>query len=327
MRAIEVSGFGGPEVLTLAEFPDLVPGPGEVVISVAAADVLFLDTVIRSGLAAQWFPVTPPYVPGGGVGGLVTSAGEGVPAEWVGRPVIAQVGSQGSGGGYAEQAVATAGRLIPVPAGVDVRSATALLHDGATALGLAVSTGIKQGEWVLVLGAAGGLGTILVQLARSSGARVVGAARGPAKLAVLRELGADAVVDYSEPGWSNQVTELTAGAGPDVIFDGVGGELGREAFGIIAAGGRFSGHGAPSGGFAEIDPREAANRGVSVRGIEQVQFQPSEHAQFARRALAELSAGRITPVIGQSFRLEDAAAAHAGIEARSSIGKTLLTAG
>jgi NADPH2:quinone reductase len=184
--------------------------------------------------------------------------------------------------------------MVAVPNGVDIDVATALLHAGATALGLAASIGIAADERVLVMGAAGGLGALLVQLALASGARIIGAARGEAKLAMIRDLGAEAV-DYSEPGWGKRVVELTGNTGPDVVFDGVGGDLGREAFQVIAAGGRFPRTAPPSGAFAAIDPRNADRRQVTVKGIEQVQFQPAEHAGVVRRALAELVAGRIRP--------------------------------
>lgn len=324
MRAIQVTRFGGPDVLVARDVPDPVAGPGEALISVIAADVIFLDTVIRSGRAAQFFPIEPPYVPGGGVGGRVVAAGDAVAADCIGRLVVAPTGAAGGTDGYAQLATAPADQLVMVPDGVDVTEATALVHDGATALALRARTGIEAGDRILVMGAAGGLGALLVQLALADGAHVIGAARGEAKLALIKALGAESV-DYSEAGWSKKVVELTGDAGPDAVFDGVGGELGRDAFLITAAGGRFSAHGAPSGSFAPIDPLEAERRQVTVRGIEQAQFQPGEHTQFIQRALDELAASRIRPVIGARFPLEQAAAAHAGIEARSVAGKTLLT--
>jgi NADPH2:quinone reductase len=237
----------------------------------------------------------------------------------------ARTGGSGGAGGYAEQAVVPAGQLVPVPGGLDLRQAAALLHDGATALRLIASTGVRPGERVLITGAAGGLGLLLLQLARAAGAQVIGAARGSAKLGLVWDLGADAVIDYSEPGWTKRVTEATGGDGPDVVFDGAGGQLGREAFEIMADGGRFSAHGSASGGFAPIGPDEAGRRGVTVRGIEQAQLRPGEHESLARRALAEAAAGRIRPVIGQLFPLARAADAHAALEARAAPGKTLLT--
>ena len=150
----------------------------------------------------------------------------------------------------------------------------------------------------------------------AAGGRVIATARGRRKLDVVRTLGADVVVDYSEPDWPERVRETTGGTGPDVVFDGAGGELGRAAFEITAPGGRFSAHGGPSGGFTEIDPYEAERRRVTVRGIQQVQYSPAELHRMTERALSEAAAGRIKPVIGRTFPLEQAADAHAAIEAR-----------
>ena len=149
------------------------------------------------------------------------------------------------------------------------------------------------------------------------------AARGERKLELLRSLGAEAV-DYSAPDWTQIVRRETGGAYLDVILDGVGGQIGQDAFTVIAPGGRFSGHGAPSGSFAQIDPAEAERRSLTVRGIEQVQFDPADLPPLVEQALAEVSAGRIEPVIGQSFPLIEAARAHRSIESRDTLGKTLL---
>jgi NADPH:quinone reductase len=324
MKIVQAASFGGPEVLTVATAPDPVAGPGQAVVRVAAADVLFFDAAIRYGLAVDFVPLRPPYVPGNGVAGQVISAGDGVDRRWIGRAVVAHTGGTGGGGGYAEQALVPAAALVPVPAGVGLPAAAALLHDGATALGLVAGTGIRPGEWVLVVGAGGGLGLLLVQLARAAGAHVIAAASGSRKLDLAAELGAEVTADYSEPGWPHQVLTATAGVRPDVVFDGAGTQLGQAAFTIIADGGRFSAHGSPSGGFALIDQAEARRRGIKVRGIEQVQFTPERLQALTAQALAEAAAGRIEPVIGQTFPLERAADAHAAIEARSVIGKTLL---
>jgi NADPH2:quinone reductase len=161
-QVVQVTRFGPPEVLAATAVPDLVPGPGEVIIAVSAADVLLLDAVIRSGLAAAWFPIAPPYVPGNGVAGRVSAVGDGVDPGWAGRAVIAHTGEGGGSGGYAEQARVQASQLVAVPDGVGLLEAAAVLHDGATALGLAGSTGIRPGEQVLILGAAGGLGILVL---------------------------------------------------------------------------------------------------------------------------------------------------------------------
>ncbi|MEU3458349.1 zinc-binding dehydrogenase [Streptomyces sp. NPDC006733] len=320
MRAIQVTRFGGPEVLVPVVLPGPVAGPGEVVVGVEAADVILFESRIREGLAQDFVPLRPPYVPGGAVAGRVLSVGEGVDPDWIGRLVATHVAS----GGYAEQALAPAAALVAVPDGLGVREAAALLHDGTTALGLADAARTKPGEWVLVTGAGGGLGILMVQLALAAGERVVAAARGKHKLDLLTELGADAVVDYSLPGWEERVREATGGGGPDMVYDGVGGEIGRAAFEMTARGGQFSAHGAAAGGFAPVDPEEARRREVTVRGIEQAQFAPDVAHRLLRSVLAEAAAGRLRPVIGQTFPLERAADAHRAMEAREVVGKTLL---
>ncbi|WP_189237910.1 zinc-binding dehydrogenase [Planomonospora parontospora] len=321
MRVIEAKAFGGPEVLAVREVPDPLAGPGQVVVGVAVVDTLFVETQIRGGEMGGYFDVRPPYVPGGGIAGRVLSTGEGVDPAWTGRRVVAKTGAAG---GYAERAAVPVEALVPVPDGLDLPDAAALVHDGVTALGVFEAAQVRAGERVLVTGASGGMGFLLVQLAHAAGARVIGTARGARKTDLVRELGAEAVVDPSEEGWVERVRELTGGAGADVVFDGVGGRIGGEAFGVTARGGRFSAHGAPTGGFAEIDPEEARERGVSLRGIRDVQFAPEEAERLTVRALAEAAAGRLRPVVGRSFPLERAADAHAAIEARDVVGKTLL---
>ncbi|WP_274560101.1 zinc-binding dehydrogenase [Streptomyces spiramyceticus] len=323
MRAIQVTEFGGPEVLVATELPDPVAGPGEVVVGVAVADTLYVETQIRSGWG-EYFDVTPPYVPGGGAAGTVLAVGEGVDPAWVGRRVVAGPGVSGT---YAEQVVAPVDRLTPVPDGLGLREAAALAHDGVTGTGILDAIRIRAGERVLILGASGGMGTLLVQMAHAAGAHVVGAARGKQKLDLVRELGADAVVDYSEPGWTERAREALGGVGADVLLDGVGGELGLAAFALTADGGRVSAHGAPSGGFAAIDAGEAERRGITLRGIAEVQFAAETITRLSGRALAEAAAGRLRPVIAATFPLEGAADAHRAIEARSVAGKALLTVG
>jgi NADPH:quinone reductase len=147
---------------------------------------------------------------------------------------------------------------------------------------------------------------------------------GGRKLDVAREAGAEAVADYSQPGWADRVREITGGHGADVVFDGAGGRLGAAAFGVTADGGRFSAHGMSDGGFAAIDREEAGARKITVYGIGQ--HEPAEFRRLAAAALAEAAAGRIRPVIGQTFPLERAAQAHAAMAARIAVAKTLLIA-
>ncbi|MFF1444054.1 zinc-binding dehydrogenase [Streptomyces sp. NPDC058295] len=353
MRAAQVKAFGGPEVLATVELPDPVPGPGEVLIEVAHADTIYVETQVRAGLFRAHFPVEPPYVPGGGVAGTVTAVGAGVDAGWVGRRVTSFVT-----GSYAERVTAPVTAPTPVPDGVDLRTAAALVHDGVTAAGLLEHTAVGPGDRVLILGASGGMGTLLIQLARARGARVVAAARGARKSALVRELGADAVVDVSERDWverarqalgrpeptraaeaatettaeadteaaSEAGSEAPAEAAADVVLDGVGGELGLASFPLTADGGRFSAHGAPSGGFAAVDAAEAERRGVTLFGIGDLQFGEAEARRLTAHVLAETAAGRLRPVIGARFPLAEAAAAHAAIEGRELVGKVVLDA-
>ena len=235
-----------------------------------------------------------------------------------GRRVVASLNGTG---GYAERAVVPTARLIEVPDGVDLRDAVALLADGRTALALAGRTGLRAGDTVLVEAAAGGVGTLLVQIARNAGARVVALAGQPRKLAIARDLGADLTVDYSQAGWATQVRDAVGEV--DVVFDGVGGDIGLAAFGLLAPGGRFCPFGMASGNFAPVTAELAEARQVTIRAG--AAASPEEHPGLVRTALAEAAAGRLRPVIGQEFELAAAAAAHAAIEARTAIGKTLLT--
>jgi NADPH2:quinone reductase len=253
-----------------------------------------------------------PAILGNGVGGTV---GEGSP--WAGRQVVASLNGTG---GYAERAVSPVARLIGIPDGLAMRDAVALLADGRTALALARHADLRAGETVLVEAAGGGVGTLLVQIARRAGARVVALAGQPRKLALARDLGADVTVDYSHDGWERQVRDLAGQV--DVVFDGVGGDIGLAAFGLLGAGGRFCPFGMASGSFAPVPPDLARDRQVTVRAG--AGGSPEELAELARTALAEAAAGRLRPVVGQEFELAEAARAHAAIEARQTVGKTLL---
>ncbi len=194
----------------------------------------------------------------------------GVPGEWLGRRVTSYVT-----GSYAERAVAAVSALTVVPDGLDLRSAAALVHDGVTANGLLDLTAVGPGDRVLILGASGGMGTLLVQLAHEREARVVAVARGDAKLALVRDLGADDVVDATRDDWVSAARKALGGAveGADVVLDGVGGGLGAAALPLT---GRWAAgpppDGAPSGGFSRLDTAEATRRGIELFGIADVQF-------------------------------------------------------
>ncbi|MBW8481438.1 zinc-binding dehydrogenase [Actinomadura parmotrematis] len=307
MRAVWLREFGGPEVLRVGDAPDPVPGDGQVLVEVAYANITFVETQFRSGRPGP-FKAELPIIPGNGVGGTVVQGD----AALLGRRVISATGGSG---GYAELAAVDAAGLFEVPDGMALDDAVALLADGRTATMMLRAAEVAAGERVLVEAAAGGVGSLLVQLAKGRGAHVVAAAGGGRKLDVARGLGADEVVDYREDGWAEKVGLV------DVVFDGVGGEVGRAAFGRLRGGGRMVSYGLASGQWAGIDEAEAEGRGVRL-----VSARPT--SQLVRDAtesvLAEAAAGRVRPVIGQRFPLERAADAHAAIERRATIGKTLL---
>jgi NADPH2:quinone reductase len=285
-------------------------------IEVAFANVTFVETQFRaSGFGP--FEAELPMIPGNGVGGLVAGVGPGGDERLVGKRVVSGTGGSG---GYAERVAVDAGGLVDVPDGVELDTAVALMADGRTATRLVRVAGVRTGDRVLVEAAAGGVGTLLVQLAAAAGATVVGAAGGDRKVGLARELGADVAVDYSEPDWPERVRQAVGAV--DVVFDGVGGPIGRSAFELLDWGGRMVSFGMASGGWSDIGDDAAAARGVTL--VPMSRPSPEELRELTESALAEAAAGRLRPVVGQRFTLERAADAHAAIESRATVGKTLL---
>lgn len=322
MRAIQVQEFGGPEVLVPVTVPDPAIGPGQVLVDVVAADVIYLDTLLRQGWGGDFFPLQLPYVPGGGGAGRVVAIGEGVDEGLIGRTVVAPA-IGGYTGGYAGRFVADAGSAVEVPETVSALQAAALLHDGATALDLARLGEVEKGQRVLVSAAAGGAGSLLVQLLRDAGAEVVAAARGERKLALARELGAAHAVDYSEEGWAQRVLDATGGV--DVIFDGAGGELAAAAFEAVVDGGRFVTYGTANGGFAAIAAELAERRRVRVvNALDRGEDTGPSARMMLEEALALVSGGRLRPTIGTTYPLEQARDAHQALADRVTVGKSLL---
>lgn len=319
MRAVTLAEFGPPSVLTLTEAPDPVPGPGEVLVEVEFANITFVETQIRAGRPPN--PAMAPGLPavlGNGVGGVVSAVGAAADPGLIGTRIVTTTGGRG---GYAQRCVVPAGGLIPVPGSLPMDVAVALLADGRTALALTEATDPQPGETVVVEAAAGGVGSLLVQLARGRGAHVIALAGGPDKLAVARELGARAGIDYRHADWPARVRD--AAEAVDVVYDGVGGEVGLAAFSLLGTSGRYAGFGMASGSFAAI-PADA-RPDVTRLGIGPLS--PGQLTELSRCALDLAARGELRPVIGQRFPLERAADAHAAIEARATIGKTLLTTG
>ena len=316
MRVMEVTRDGGPEVLQERSHPDPAPAAGEVRIRVRYAEVLFIDTQLRAGWGQEYFAVRPPWVPGTGVAGTVDAVGDGVPAARVGARVIARTSGEG---GYAEFATVPDAEAFDVPDGLDLATATAALHDAVLALDRLERADLNEHSRVLVTAAAGALGQWFVPLAKAAGALVVGAAGGPAKAAAVARLGADHAVDYRREDWAAE-----AGTGFTVVFDGVGGEIGRTALSLTADGGRFFAYGASSGEFG-ADRDDGGERGITVIPV-QIELTDAEWRRHTRRGLELLAQGLVQPTVGQEVPLGQAARAHRMIGERRVIGKSLLVA-
>ncbi len=319
MRQARIDEYGGPEVLRMVEVPDPQPGAGQVVVRVDGAGITFVETQLRAG-RPPWPGPGPalPAVLGNGVEGEIVALGEGVDPGLLGRRVVTATGGLG---GYADRVVVNAADPIPIPDELKLGEAVALLADGRTALALVRAAAIADADRVLIMAAGGGVGSLLVQLARAAGARwIVAAAGGERKLVLARELGADSAVDYSREGWADEVRAAIGGV--DVAFDGVGGRLGRGALGLVEPGGRFLPYGAASG--AMTNAADLLQPGVTLIAGHTVVRSPEDNRALVVQALAEAASDRLRPVIGQTFPLSPAAAAHAAIEARATMGKTLL---
>lgn len=322
MRAVRVTGFGKPDVLRVEEVADPVPAADQVLIEVEAAGVGYGDVIVRSGR----YPFPVPYVPGLEAGGTVAAVGPGGDPALLGRRVVAT--TLGMTGGYAELALARAGDVHEVPAGLSLRQAVAVFQAGAVAVGLVSAAGLRAGESVLVTAAAGRIGSLLVQHAKAVGARpVVGAAGGPGKAAAVRDFGADLAVDYTAPDWAAQVREATGGRGADVVLDAVGGAVGAQALRATAdGGGRFAPYGFTSGAWVGLDAHGIGRRGLTVVGALGIAFAKPAQEQYAdaAEALRAATAGRLRPRIHGCFPLERAADAHTAVEGRGTVGAVLL---
>jgi NADPH:quinone reductase len=321
MRAVVADHPGCPDVLRPATLPDPQPGPGQVRVAVEIAAITFVDTQLRAGRSIGP-SVEFPVVLGNGVGGRVDLVADDVDPAWIGVRVVT---STGGSGGYASSALARVADLHRVPDRLGLPEATALLADGRTAVGLHRAAGIRPGETVVVSAAAGGVGSLLVQLAAASGAHVIGLAGSAPKLELARTLGAETALGYGDDAW---VDGLRAAApdGVDVVFDGIGGDLTDALLPLVRGGGRYLQHGAAGGRLVPIDVEAAEARGVAVIALGAIGRDAGTLFALVEEALGLGAGGALRPTIGQTFPLERAADAHAAIEARATVGKTLLIA-
>ena len=330
MKAVLSKETGGPETLVVEEVADPTPGKGQVLVKVAACAINYPDTLIIRDL--YQFKPERPFSPGGEISGTIEAVGEGV-TEWqVGDKVLAGVGN----GGLAEKIVIDAGRLFAVPDFVDLIDASALLMTyGTTIHGLKDRGDIKEGETVLVLGAAGGVGLSAVELAKAYGARVVAAVSTEEKGEVARKAGADAVVIYPRAPFDKDTSKQLAkdfkdAVGPngaDIVYDIVGGDYSEPALRSIAWEGRFLVIGFPAG-IARMPLNLTLLKSCDIRGVFWGAFTARE-PERNRQHIAELfdlwKAGKINPLVSETYPLERAHEAIAKLENRGAVGKLVVT--
>jgi NADPH:quinone reductase len=315
MRAVRLHEFGPASNLRLEEVDDPSPAAGQVRIAVAAAGVHLIDTTIRSGVPMGPLPLPElPAIPGREVAGVVDAVGPDTDDGWLGRRVVAHLGAASAG--YAELAVREVDHLHALPDGVSDEVAVAMIGTGRTAMAILDTARIGPADVVLVTAAAGGLGALLSQAARAAGATVVGAA-GPAK---LDRVAADVVVDYTRADWPDAVRAGLDGRQVTVALDGVGGEAGRAAFELLARGGRHVVYGWSAGEMTRISTGDIVARALTVGSA---LVRPGSMRDLEERSLAAAASGRLTPLITR-FPLAEAAAAHAALEARETVGKVVL---
>jgi len=323
MRAVVVSEPGGPEVLELADVPDPVAGPGEVVVEIAGAGVNRADLMQRQGLYPPP-PGAPPY-PGLECSGRVAAIGPDVDGWQLGDEVCALLG----GGGYADKVAVPAGQLLPRPAGVTLTDAAGLPEVTCTVhANIFDRAGLAPGETLLIHGGASGIGTMAIQLARAHGVRVACTAGTPAKLERCRELGADLAINYASDDFVEAVLDFTGGSGADVILDIMGASYLPRNLAALATGGRLEVIGTLGGGRGELNLGLLMAKRATVQSASIRARPPAEKAAIVAAVREHVwplvEAGKVNPVIDRILPLAEAAEAHRLIEAGAHVGKILL---
>lgn len=322
MRALVCKEWGPPESLTVETMPDPVPGPGEVVIDVNAAGVNFPDVLVVQN-KYQYKPQLP-FSPGNDMAGVVSALGEGVSGIRIGDRVIASY----LHGAFATKAKVPAAAVMPMPEGLDFDTAAGFLMTYGTSYHALVDRAVlKAGETLLVLGAAGGVGLAAVELGKALGARVIAAASSDAKLAVCGQSGADVLINYTQADFRDQLKAATAGLGPDVIYDAVGGDFSEAAFRSIAWKGRHLVVGFASGSIPKIPMNLPLLKNASIVGVFWGEFKVRERAANAKnfeQVVAWIREGRIKPHISRRYALDEAAQALIDMGSRKVIGKVVI---
>jgi NADPH2:quinone reductase len=323
MKAVVCKAWGLPDSLVVEELPDLVAGAGQVVIDVKAAGVNFPDVLIIQGK----YQVKPdlPFTPGNELAGVVRAVGDGVSSVKVGDKVIAFTAQ----GAFAQQVVAPAQAVMPMPPGMDFDTAAAItLTYGTSHHAVVDRAGLKAGETMLVLGAAGGVGLAAIEIGKALGARVIAAASSEEKLAVCRAHGADATINYTTTtDLREAIKAATGGKGPDVVYDPVGGAYTEPAFRAIGWRGRYLVVGFANGEIPKLPLNLMLLKGASLVGVfwgEFVKREPAANLAAMRELLGWLAEGKIKPHISGRYALADTASALNDMAARKVTGKVVI---
>ncbi len=320
MKAIRVTASGGPEVMTLKECPDPEPGKDEALVRIEAAGVNFLDIYQRMGA----YKMSLPFTPGNEAAGVVVKTGPGA-AEVAAGDRVAYAMAPGS---YATMAVVPTWKLVKLPKGVDAKTAAALMLQGMTAHYLACATyPLKPGDACLVHAAAGGVGLLLVQIAKRRGARVIGTVSTPAKARLVRDAGADDVILYTERDFEAETRKLTGGKGVQVVYDSVGKTTFDKSLGCLAPRGYLVLYGQSSGAVAPFDPQVLSAKGGLFLTRPSLAHYTATREELLGRAndvFDWTARGELKVRIGAEFPLAQAAEAHRQLAGRLTTGKVLL---
>ena len=325
MKAVLCKQFGPPETLVVEELPSPRAGSGEVVVSMRAASLNFPDVLIIQN--KYQFKPPLPFAPGSEMAGVVKEVGEGVRGYKPGDRVIAFTAY----GAFAEEVKLEAGRLVPIPGGMDFNSAAAfLLTYGTSDHALRDRAMLKGGETLLVLGAVGGVGLAAIEIGKALGARVIACASSAEKLAVCKQHGADDTINYATEDLRERIKELTGAKGADVVYDPVGGAYTEPALRSTAWRGRLLVVGFAAGDIPKIPLNLPLLKGCSLMGVFWGDFARREPKAFSA-SIAQLGAwfreGRLKPHVSRTFPLEQAVEALQLMAARKVTGKVVLTAG
>lgn len=320
MTAVRVHEPGGPEALRVEQVPIPEPAAGEALVRIDATGINFIEVYQRTGLYKVPLPVTL----GGEGAGEVVAVGAGVDEVRAGD----RVAWAGGFGAYAEYAVVPAARLVPLPVEVSTRLGAAVMLQGMTAHYLAHSTyPLREGDRCVVHAAAGGVGLLLVQMAKRRGAYVIGTAGSDEKAALAREAGADEVIVYTRDDFAAEVRRLTDGRGVQVIYDSVGRTTFLPGLDVLAPRGMMVLFGQSSGPVAPVDPQLLNQKGslfLTRPNLAHYTAAREELLQRAGELFAWIGAGELTVRIGAEFPLAEAAEAHRALESRRTTGKVLL---